>query len=360
MGRPLDPVEVNSSESESHVFGTRSPIVSSPGRGISGIMADSEIVPADSADLREMDRHHIEETCVGQETIPQDVVAALEFDLRDNVGGRHPAATRRLVSVPVSRASPRSRNEEGAPERDSTLQSTVAVQGINPTLVDRSSHEEQSSHSLLGNRFAALMDEAEERRAEDGEGGPEFLLADDVPVSQTDAETVGGQSDVEGPVEPSWSEPEPIQEADPARTCGAFRDAWRGLDQIGVVHFFSVRVVVMKSPPKFVRGAHNAAMRIPLQEIEAGFQSQNEERQSRGWKLFLLLPRMLLFRPHRGGLIPKQRLLDRLLLFSRGSWTELLIRVATMRKLPGQGQSDDAGRMWTRSRDELREHKRWF
>ena len=107
---------------------------------------------------------------------------------------------------------------------------------------------------------------------------------------------------------------------------GAFRDALRGLGQIDVVHFFSVRAVVMKSPPKFVRGAYNAAMRIALQEIEAGFQSQNEERQSRGWKLFLLLPRMLLFRPHRGSLIPKQRLLDRFLLFSRGSWTELLIQ----------------------------------
>ena len=31
-------------------------------------------------------------------------------------------------------------------------------------------------------------------------------------MSQTDTETVGGQSDVEGPVKPSWSEPEPINE----------------------------------------------------------------------------------------------------------------------------------------------------
>ena len=49
-------------------------------------MADSETVPADSADLREMDRHHVEETFVDQETTPQDVVVALEFDLHDNVG----------------------------------------------------------------------------------------------------------------------------------------------------------------------------------------------------------------------------------------------------------------------------------
>ena len=193
MGRPLDPVEVNSSESESQVFDTRSQIVSSPPwvdrRGDEGevslrrrIMADSETVPADSVDLREMDRHHVEETCVDHETTPQDVVAALEFDLRDNVGDgpTHRPATRKLVLVPVSRAFPRSRIEDDTPERDSIFHSTVAVQGINPTLVDRSSQEEQSSHSLLGNRFAALIDEAEERRAEDGEGGPEFILAEDV------------------------------------------------------------------------------------------------------------------------------------------------------------------------------------
>ena len=78
----------------------------------------------------------------------------------------------------------------------------------------------------------------------------------------------------------------------------AFSDALKGLDQIDVVHFFSMRAVVMKSPPQFVRGAYNAALRIALQKIEEGFQSQNEERQGRGWKLFLLFPRMLLFRPH--------------------------------------------------------------
>ena len=94
MGRLLNPVEV-SSESESQGPGTRNQIVSPPWvdmrRGDEGevslrrrIMADSETVPAESAVLR--DRHHVEETCVDQETPPQDVVTALEFDLRDNVG----------------------------------------------------------------------------------------------------------------------------------------------------------------------------------------------------------------------------------------------------------------------------------
>ena len=114
MGRLLNPVEV-SSESESQGSGTRNQIVSPPWvdmrRGDEGevslrrrIMGDSETVPAESAVLREMDRHHVEETCVD--------------------------------------------------------------------------HLE----------------------------GPEYVMDEDVPGS-TDTETVGGQSDVEGPVEQSWSEP---------------------------------------------------------------------------------------------------------------------------------------------------------
>ena len=64
-------------------------------------------------------------------------------------------------------------------------------------------------------------------------------------------------------------------------------------------------------------------MRVALLEIVEGSEAHNEDRR-RGWKLFLLLPRMLLFRPPRGGLIPKHRLLERFAMFG-GQWTELLI-----------------------------------
>ena len=71
----------------------------------------------------------------------------------------------------------------------------------------------------------------------------------------------------------------------------------------------------MKNPPKFVRGAYCAAMRIDLEEIEEGFQARSEERQCMGWKLFLLLPRILLFR----GLVAKQKIFDRFAQFVQGS-----------------------------------------
>ena len=53
-------------------------------------------------------------------------------------------------------------------------------------------------------------------------------------------------------------------------------------------------------------------MRLALQEIVSGMEIQHQLRISRGWKLFVLLPRILLFRPARGGKVPKNQLLDRL------------------------------------------------
>ena len=47
-------------------------------------------------------------------------------------------------------------------------------------------------------------------------------------------------------------------------------------------------------------------------------------RRERGWKLFLLLPRLLLFRPARGGLISKKKLEERFADFVRGEWLSLL------------------------------------
>ena len=80
----------------------------------------------------------------------------------------------------------------------------------------------------------------------------------------------------------------------------------------------------MKSRPKFLRGAYRAAMRIVLKVISAAATLSDEVRQTRGWKLLLLLPRMLLFRP-QGRVIPRQRLFDRFTPFNQGVWIQLLV-----------------------------------
>ena len=81
----------------------------------------------------------------------------------------------------------------------------------------------------------------------------------------------------------------------------------------------------MRNCPAFHIGSYRSAMRLAMTEAELERVSEVEQRRTRAWKLFLLLPRMFLFRPPRGGLLPKSRLLDRVSQFHRGSWINLLV-----------------------------------
>ena len=61
-----------------------------------------------------------------------------------------------------------------------------------------------------------------------------------------------------------------------------------------------------------------------MEEILAGVRSQNVDLEENGWRLFLLLPRMLLHKPARGGGVPKHKLMERFNMFNRGQWEALL------------------------------------
>ena len=76
----------------------------------------------------------------------------------------------------------------------------------------------------------------------------------------------------------------------------------------------------MRSVPHFLKGPFRHALRLALEEAV----SEEVIRQERGWKLMLLLPRMLLHRLPRGGLIAKDKLQQRFQSFVRGEWLMLL------------------------------------
>ena len=75
----------------------------------------------------------------------------------------------------------------------------------------------------------------------------------------------------------------------------------------------------MNDVPNFLKGPFRNALRVALEEAT----SVQESRQERGWKLFIILPRTLLHRRPRGGLIPKEKLVQRFEAFGRGEWANV-------------------------------------
>ena len=62
----------------------------------------------------------------------------------------------------------------------------------------------------------------------------------------------------------------------------------------------------MKSVPKFLHHVYRFAMRQELDAVKKGHEERNEMMQIRGWKLFFLVPRLLLFRPKTGRIGPRE------------------------------------------------------
>ena len=60
-----------------------------------------------------------------------------------------------------------------------------------------------------------------------------------------------------------------------------------------------------------------------MREVLDGNNQGHELRAERGWKLLMLLPRMLSTKP-RGGKVSKKKLQERIDLFASGQWQSLL------------------------------------
>ena len=103
-------------------------------------------------------------------------------------------------------------------------------------------------------------------------------------------------------------EPEPPTAPDPevVTTRGltpAIRAALTELDGVDLPHEFTRRAAIMKTVPQFLRGPFRNALRVAMDEAPEA----NQLRSERGWKLIMLLPRLMLFRPSRGGNVHKSK-----------------------------------------------------
>ena len=117
--------------------------------------------------------------------------------------------------------------------------------------------------------------------------------------------------------------PRLVQEEVVAPRMGAITTAFRQLEMVDLSVEFARRGNVMKTVPGFFFGPFRNVLRVALEEATIGSVVEDLARQERGWKLFLLIPRLLLHRGPRGGLI-SHKLSQRFELFARGDWMALL------------------------------------
>ena len=159
-------------------------------------------------------------------------------------------------------------------------------------------------------------------RAEFAEVGPPApppaFPPDHIPFD--DEDTVSMETSVPGDTEDTVSLPVEVADVDPP-SAPQLRAAFEAMDRVNVVEIFRHRAAVMKSVPRFLRGPFRNAMKLVLEEVLA---SDQEVRQERGWKVLMMLSRMLLHRPPGGGHISRNKLSSRFEAFSRGEWFNLI------------------------------------
>ena len=90
----------------------------------------------------------------------------------------------------------------------------------------------------------------------------------------------------------------------------AMRHGSASLDEENLDSVFEVRASLMRTVPKFMRGAFRGVSKTSLQAILHGCERKDIEAETRDWKLFLLTPRLFLARAPRWGVVP-QRAVER-------------------------------------------------
>ena len=147
------------------------------------------------------------------------------------------------------------------------------------------------------------------------------VVSDGVVSTQMEVDEFTFRDDIES----AGESVEPVVQEDPVRVednapSRVMREAMISLDTVDVMAL--VLWCCMKYPPGFLRSAFKS-VRFAPQEASMATKAR-DDRLCRAWKLFMLAPRMLLFRRSRGGLIPKNTLLERFAQFGREKWGHTL------------------------------------
>ena len=98
---------------------------------------------------------------------------------------------------------------------------------------------------------------------------------------------------------------------------------WEELDRFSM-EIFRTRVPMLKSCPHFLRGRLRESFQVALREKHRAKMVQNEQVEIRAWKLFGLVPLMLMHRPRGTGAVDRSELCHRVDEFARGHCSKLV------------------------------------
>ena len=98
---------------------------------------------------------------------------------------------------------------------------------------------------------------------------------------------------------------------------------WEWLDGVNLQQVFDKRFRVMQGCPHHVRGRFRQATRCALEARHNAIRAQDRISEIRAWKLFCLLPFVLLHRPIGGSRVSREDLLERFDKFAQGKWCDL-------------------------------------
>ena len=116
--------------------------------------------------------------------------------------------------------------------------------------------------------------------------------------------------------------------------------SWKSLDTVNLEDVFLERVPILRSCPHFLRGRLRQIFDLALRERHRAQLAADPVAENRAWKLFGLIPRLLLHRPRGTGSVGRDELCFRADQFAAGEWVSLL---DTSRPLsvarPGKGNA---------------------
>ena len=113
---------------------------------------------------------------------------------------------------------------------------------------------------------------------------------------------------------------------------------WAVVDSVNLSDFFRERWTVLQSCPFQFRGRFRQAVQLALEARSEAVTRQDAVMEERAWKLFCILPVMLLRKPRGQGKVGRDELSHRFDKFARGQWATMLQEAQVASRQEGQAQ----------------------